>query len=237
MNVGPMRVALLCAGLASSISAAAQAQQHPALPGTFSGRVTFASDYIVRGFSLSNEGPAVQGSLDWESGTGIYAGIFGSSVEFGNDASAEIDFLAGYRGTADRLHYEIGAAYYWFPETIVPDQSFWDVHTDVGYDFGFGDVTLGIAYTTDDYGPLRKDATFYSGARIAVPIGEQLRLSAGVGHSWAEQRANYADWNAGATLQVYDWFSLDARYFDSDNTLICGTLCDSRFVMKISRAF
>lgn len=237
MNVGTIRAGLLCAGLATVISAPVQAQQAHPLPGTFSGNVTFVSDYIVRGFSLSNESPAVQGSLDWDSGAGLYAGVWGSSVEFGNDASAEIDFYTGYRGSIDRLHYEAGITYYWYPETIVAGQSFWDVHGDVGYDLGFSDLTVGAAYTTDDYGPLQNDATFYYKARIAVPVDEMLTLSAGAGYAVAEQRTNYSDWNAGATLQVYDWFALDARYFDSDNTLVCGTLCDARFVVKLSRSF
>lgn len=59
MNVGTIRAGLQCAGLATSIFAPAQAQQAHPLPGTFSGNVTFVSDYIVRGYSSSDEGPAV----------------------------------------------------------------------------------------------------------------------------------------------------------------------------------
>ena len=95
-------------------------------------------------------------------------------------------------------------------------------------------------------GPTRADllcaglagrSAFCNSAKIAIPVREKLSLSAGIGYSSAEQLTNYSDWNAGATLQVYDWLALDARYFDSDNTLICGTLCDARFVAKISRSF
>jgi uncharacterized protein (TIGR02001 family) len=230
-------VGLFVAGLASVVPTPVHAQQTNLLPGTFSGNVALVSDYIVRGISLSNQSPAIQGGFDWDSGVGVYTGIWGSSVEFGNDASAEIDFLAGYRGAIDAMHYELGFAYYWYPETIVAGQTFWDVHADVGYDFGFSDVTLGIAYTTDDYGPLNNDRTIYYKGKIALPVAEMMTISGSVGYSVTAGSTNYSDWNAGATFRVFDWFNLDARYFDSDNDMTCGTLCDARAVVKISRAF
>ena len=230
------RAGLFAAGLLCLLPATVHAQES-ALPGTFSGNVAFVSDYIVRGISLSNQNPAIQGGLDWDSGMGVYAGLWGSSVEFGNDASMELDVFTGYRGRVDALSYEIGATYYWYPETIEAGQSFWDVHVDVGYDFGAAAVTFGTAYTTDDYGPLLNDQTLYFSGKVAVPITDRFSISAGVGHSAMEDRPDYNDWNAGATLKVYDWFNVDARYFDSDYEAVCGTHCDARVVVKISRAF
>jgi uncharacterized protein (TIGR02001 family) len=237
MCANTLRLGLLVAGLAVLNPAQLRAQSASPLPGSFSGNVAIASDYIVRGLSLSNEDPAIQGGFDWDSGMGVYAGIWGSSVEFGNDASAEIDFFAGYRGAIDNLHYELGATYYWYPETTIAGQTFWDVHADVGYDFGFSDLTFGIAYTTDDYGPLLNDSTIYYRGRVAFPVAEMLTIGGGAGYSSAQGGTNYSDWNAGATFQVFDWFALDARYFDSDNDMTCGTLCDARVVVKVSRSF
>ncbi|MCC6913415.1 MAG: hypothetical protein IT566_06910 [Rhodospirillaceae bacterium] len=237
MYANALRAGLLASGFALVIPAHAHAQDTNPLPGTFTGNIAIVSDYIVRGISLSNQNPAIQGGLDWESGTGIYAGIWGSSVEFGNDASMEFDFFTGYRGRIDAFSYEIGATYYWYPETTVSGQSFWDVHVDAGYDFGPAAVNLGMAYTTDDYGPLLNDQTLYYSADVTVPVAEMMTISAGVGHSFMEDRVNYSDWNAGATFKVYDWFNLDARYYDTDAKAICGTHCDSRFVAKISRTF
>lgn len=228
---------LVVAGLAGIAPAQLNAQEAGVLPGAFSGNVVIVSDYIVRGISLSRQDPAIQGGLEWDSGMGAYAGVFGSSVEFGNDASAEIDFMAGYRGAIDQFHYKWGITYYWFPGTSVAGQSFWDVHADAGYDFGFSDLTFGVAYTTDDYGPLNGDQTFYYKATLALPVAEMMTLSGGAGYSVASRRANYSDWHAGANFKVRDWFNLDVRYFDSDNEAVCGTFCDARVVMKVSRAF
>jgi uncharacterized protein (TIGR02001 family) len=237
MSANVLRAGLLVAGLAVLNPAQSQAQSASPFPGTFTGNVAIVSDYIIRGVSLSNQSPAIQGGFDWDSGMGVYAGVWGSSVEFGNDASAEIDFLAGFRGAIDNLHYDVGGTYYWYPKTVVAGQSFWDVHADVGYDFSFTDVTLGIAYTTDDSSPFINDSTIYYRGRIVFPVAEMMTISGGAGYSSRQQRTNYSDWNAGATFNVYNWFDLDARYFDSDDVPVCGTLCDARFVVRISRSF
>ena len=233
MYANVIRAGLLAAGLVGFGLSDVRAQS----AGSFSGNMAIVSDYIVRGTSLSNQNPAIQGGFDWDSGMGVYAGLWGSSVEFGNDASAEFDFLAGYRGRFDNLHYEVGATYYWYPKTSVAGQSFWDVHADVGYDLGISDLTLGVAYTLDDYGPLRNDATLYYEAGIILPVAEMMTVSGGIGYSVAERRTNYSDWNAGVTFRVLNLFNFDVRYFDSDNDLICGALCNARAVVKISRTF
>jgi uncharacterized protein (TIGR02001 family) len=237
MYASTLRAGLFTAGLALSLPGHSHAQDASPLPGTFTGNIAIVSDYIIRGASLSNQNPAIQGGFDWDSGTGIYAGMWGSSVEFGNDASVEIDFFTGYRGRIDAFIYEIGASYYWYPKTIEAGQSFWDIHVDAGYDFGAATVTLGAAYTTDDYGPLLNDQTLYYSADVAIPLAELMTVSGGAGYSTTEGRANYSDWNVGTTFAVYDWFNLDARYFDSDNEDVCGTHCDSRFVVMVSRTF
>ncbi|MCP4271793.1 MAG: hypothetical protein GY781_07470, partial [Gammaproteobacteria bacterium] len=40
---------------------------------TFSGNVTFASEYVLRGVTQSDEGPVLQGSLGVSHDSGIYA--------------------------------------------------------------------------------------------------------------------------------------------------------------------
>ncbi len=237
MRTTATRGGILFAALALFPSHLHAAESNSVLPGSFSGNVAIVSDYIVRGMSLSNEDPAIQGGFDWDSGHGFYAGTWASSVEFGNDASAEIDFFAGYRRSIGAIKYELGIAYYWYPKTTTPGQSFWDVHADLGYDFGPFFAGVGLAYTTDDYGPLVSDQTIYYEAELVVPVAEMMTLSGSVGYSAAQYRPNYMDWDIGATFKAYDWFNLDIRYYDTDFAAVCGTLCDSRVVVKISRSF
>jgi len=77
------------------------------------------TDYNFRGISQSNHKPSTQAgfelrynsspSLQW------YSGISGESIDFPNDAAAEIDFYAGVRPTFDKLALDFGAWYYWYP--------------------------------------------------------------------------------------------------------------------------
>jgi hypothetical protein len=77
------------------------------------------TDYNFRGISQSNHKPSTQAgfelrynstpSLQW------YGGISGESIDFPNNAAAEIDFYAGVRPTFDKLALDFGAWYYWYP--------------------------------------------------------------------------------------------------------------------------
>jgi len=77
------------------------------------------TDYNFRGISQSNHKPSTQAgfelrynstpSLQW------YGGISGESINFPNNAAAEIDFYAGVRPTFDKLALDFGAWYYWYP--------------------------------------------------------------------------------------------------------------------------
>lgn len=62
-----------------------------------SGSVTLASDYRWRGISMSNNEPALQGSLMANNKNGTYLGVWASSTDINNGASIEADFMAGYR--------------------------------------------------------------------------------------------------------------------------------------------
>ena len=63
-----------------------------------SGSVAFVSDYVFRGISQSDGGPAVQGSLDWTNDM-FYAGVWGSSIDLGVGESMEFDLYVGVTPT------------------------------------------------------------------------------------------------------------------------------------------
>ena len=117
---------VLAVGLASSsVMAADMAVKAPPPaappPSPWDVVVTAAlmTDYNFRGISQSNHKPSTQAgfelrynstpSLQW------YGGISGESINFPNNAAAEIDFYAGVRPTFDKLALDFGAWYYWYP--------------------------------------------------------------------------------------------------------------------------
>ena len=71
------------------------------LPAMAEGEVSYnaalVSKYLWRGFDLSNEGPALQGGIDYEHESGFYAGAWASQYDFDEvDDGIEIDFYVGY---------------------------------------------------------------------------------------------------------------------------------------------
>jgi uncharacterized protein (TIGR02001 family) len=220
---------------------AVSAQESP-LPGTLTGNVALTNDYIFRGVTQTDHNVAVQGGLDWDTGMGFHFGTWASSLNFndGNNATTEVDLYGGYGGTIDNFSYDVGFMYYWYPgATNAAQYDMWEVYGKAGYDFGVATTSFGIAYTPDNT-ITNFDATYLS-AGVAVPLIDLLSVSANVGYYMLDNLKNATDWNVGATLKVYDWFDLDARYYDTDvaNNCQVGTkqYCDARFVVKVSRAF
>ena len=67
---------IACSILAAStiVSSVALAEESP-----FTGNISFTSNYIWRGFSLSNDNAAIQGGLDYNWDAGFYVGTWVST--------------------------------------------------------------------------------------------------------------------------------------------------------------
>jgi hypothetical protein len=103
--------------LAASLLSAAVAPALAADPAPFTGNITLASDYKFRGFTQTRYQPTLQGGFDYASKSGFYVGNWNSNVEQSlyNGASLEMDVYGGYKGTAGKLSYDVGAIYYAYP--------------------------------------------------------------------------------------------------------------------------
>jgi uncharacterized protein (TIGR02001 family) len=117
---------VLAAGLASSsVMAADMAVKAPPAaappPSPWDVVVTAAlmTDYNFRGITQSNHKPSTQAGFElrynWNSNWQSYGGISGESINFPNNAAAEIDFYGGIRPTFDKLALDFGAWYYYYP--------------------------------------------------------------------------------------------------------------------------
>lgn len=91
-----------------------------------------ASNYLWRGTSLSNEGAAVSGGVDYSHESGIYVGVWQSSEGFTN--SSETDVYAGFSGEAGDISYDVGFIKYMYPQDAT-DPDFDEVYFSVGYKF------------------------------------------------------------------------------------------------------
>lgn len=95
----------------------------PALAGDgpLSGNLSLTSNYLFRGISQTQDGPAVQGGIDYAHPSGFYVGTWASNVAWvkenglKDDNRLEIDLYGGYKGEAGPIAYDLGLIRYHYP--------------------------------------------------------------------------------------------------------------------------
>jgi uncharacterized protein (TIGR02001 family) len=205
---------LLSAALATTLLAAAATTQAET---EISGNVALTSDYKFRGISQSNEDVAIQGGFDlgWE--TGIYVGVWGSSVDFdtngfGFDGSLELDGYVGWAsdlGDSGNLGVDVGYMYYSYPGDEGDDGDYQEVY----FKLNLWDGTLGAVYSDDYYGGTGD--FYYLSGDYSFGLGENLSLDLHVGYNDLEKNGgflandtdSYVDYSAGisASWLAVDW--------------------------------
>ncbi len=105
----------------------------------FESNVALSSEYMWRGMTQSDGQAAVSGGFDISGESGAYFGVWGSNVEYGDDATMELDYYLGYAGeTEDGLSYDIGYLLYDFPGA---DYDAEEIYLGLGYSF------FGVTYS------------------------------------------------------------------------------------------
>ena len=78
----------------------------------FSGSLGYTSDYMWRGVSQSAGSGAMQVDLMLEK-NGLYGGVWASQVDFGDEATYEMDLYAGYElSLSDKWSIDVGVIQY-----------------------------------------------------------------------------------------------------------------------------
>ena len=129
LRAGLLGPFILTAGLVGAQAARAQ-------DSGLSATATVTSDYRFRGVSQSGLDPAVQGSVDYdEASSGLYAGIWGSTVRGLAGADAEVDLYAGLsRTTASGWRWGLGGYGYFYPGA--DHLSYGEATAELGYTLG-----------------------------------------------------------------------------------------------------
>ncbi len=215
--------------------------QADGLPGTFTANLNLTSDYAFRGISLSDEGPALQGSIDWGwEPAGVYAGAWASTVDL-EDASLEIDFYAGLNGVKNDFTWDLGAIYYAYPGADSDlDYDYWELALAGGYDFNLFAVSTALNFSPDYFG--ETGASLYPAAYLSVPLPHGFTVTGSMGYLLANaddnEIGNYADWSLGMT---FDLEGLDAGIKYKDTSLEdpqdCDDGCDGRVIFNIGKTF
>lgn len=195
-----------------SAAAPALAQDEPKTF-TVSGGATLVTDYRFRGISQTDKDFAIQGTFTVAHESGIYASVWGSSIDdyVAAGGDQEVDLIVGFKKTFGGTTIDVGGLYYYFPGSskIVPgtNSDFLELYGSVSQ--GFGPVTgkVMVAYAPKsaalDIG-LGKEDNFYGNVSLSGGIPDTgVSLSAGIGRTFTRSFLSggikYTDWNVGAT--------------------------------------
>jgi uncharacterized protein (TIGR02001 family) len=236
MHKFSLKTSLLAVALSSaaiSTPAMAQDSAEEAKPITVSGSVTVVSDYRFRGISQSDKNFAVQGAVTVTHESGVYAGVWGSSIDdvIAAGSDQEIDLIAGFKKSFGDTTVDVGGIYYYYPGSaqITPgyNSDFLEFYGSVAQAFGPVTAKLGASYapsqTALDYG-FGKEDNFYLNAGLSSTIPDTgVGLSATIGRTFTRSflsgGVKYWDWSLGATYTTGP-VTFGASYVDTNATTI-----------------
>ncbi|MEO7187119.1 MAG: TorF family putative porin [Sphingomicrobium sp.] len=127
-------------------SAAAQAASEDT-GSAVSASIELVSDYRFRGVSLSNRKPALQAGAEYSHSSGLFAGVWGSTLAETGGANAEVDVYVGYSGSAAGLSYTVTAAKYMYPGAT--GLAYLELQSEVEAPLGPVTALLEVAYTPE----------------------------------------------------------------------------------------
>ncbi|WP_133182129.1 TorF family putative porin [Shewanella decolorationis] len=199
--------------------------------------VKVASDYLFNGVSQTQEDPALQASFDWAGDSGLYAGIWGSNVDFGEGTDLEADAYVGYYfALTDAINLDIGIAQYTYHgEGFSSDYNYAESYAK----FNYANTNLNFWYSWDYFG---------TGAGHAIvmvvqsfPINDDLSFDISADYSksldsdkweWETDDDAYIHWRVTAN---YSWSGWDftAGYEDTD----LETYGEGTFLVTVARTF
>jgi uncharacterized protein (TIGR02001 family) len=220
---------ILAAAAAAMLASGAQAAELGGL--TLSGDVTIVSDYRFRGYSLSNEEPALQGGVTLSAPSGFYAGVWASTIdEYGTDADGdgakiEIDTTVGYAGEAYGWGFDVAAVRYNYPDAS--DVSYWELPVSISRVIGPLTFTAGGAYVPEQDNTGDQDNVYvYGQTAVELPTTHPVTVSASLGHEDGAFADSKLDWSVGAST-AFGPLNVGLTYVDADAPGVSGAVVAS----------
>lgn len=227
-------------------------------PHSLSGNIALTSDYVFRGVSQTQNGPAIQGGFDYSHASGFYAGTWASNVAwveeggYKNDSSMEIDLYGGYRGSAGDIGYDVGLITYYYPGDQVAGSNDPDT-TEVYLGASWKFLSVKYSHTVSDrfvgWGTTATNGktrgSYYLELNGSYDLGDGWGVLGHVGHQDVKDNndASYTDWKVGVTKDI-GYGVVTLAYSDTDAELTpTGYLwagekvADGRFFLSFSKTF
>lgn len=240
------RTLLIAATMLSTtvMPAFAQQQDKGLLPpgwGDLSANLGVYSDYRYRGISQTDEKPALQGGLDWTHDSGVYAGIWGSNVDFA-DADVEVDLYTGYAFDQGPYNIDVGVIGYFYPGAADSrDYDYYEGKLAVSRSVGTINTMGALHYSPDNFGS-SGDAVYASFGADAPIMDTGFTIAGSAGYQWIDDEVafgapDYADWSVGISYDLYG-FDLGLKYTDTNiSDRRCNDICDATAIFSVTRSF
>lgn len=242
-NIGFATVTLL------AVNSAANAEEYiDGVPLDFSFNAAWVSDYRFRGVAQSDEKPALQLGADAVyslEGFDLYAGIWGSQVDFndGDEARIEIDYYGGLAFELADFAFDVGTIYYTYPSASdALNYDFLEYTASVGYEYEGLFASYSLNYSPEYFG--KSGDAYYNKASLEYSFYPALTFSGYVGRQSIEDNAaflldDYTDWGIGATYEIEDLFDVSLNFITTNlSDAKCGSdNCDSTLVLSVSKSF
>nr|VFJ54720.1 MAG: conserved hypothetical protein [Candidatus Kentron sp. FW] len=223
----------------------------------FSGNASITTDYLFRGVTQTNEGPAIQGGFDFTHvPSGFYLGTWASSVEFNSknntdDSSIEMDLYGGIGGEfSNGLSWDVGGIFYYYPdqnEDSGADYDCLEVYGGLGYTFAGSTLepTVGIKFSySDDYFGEDGDSLYSEGSLdLSLPKDFGLGFHMGFldvdGGKTNTNGFSYAHTSMALSKKLagFDFDLSYSRMFDSDDCPATDKGFCKAVVFSASRSF
>lgn len=201
----------------------------------WSGSLAAVSDYRYRGYSLSDEQPALQAELTYTTGGGWYADAFTSTIDEyagpgdAHGATVELDFSLGRGFSGLGLDWDLAAAVYTYPGAS--GLSYWEVPVSASKTWGALTGTAGFEYAPAQEATGDQDNRYLYLAADWAPESWPVAVNASLGLEDGAFADNKLDWAIGVSRDVGP-VSLQLQYIDADAPGIDGAL-----VASLTKAF
>ena len=209
--------------------------------GTISANAALTTDYYFRGISQTLNDGAVQGGFDWAHDSGVYAGVWASNIDFGDEANIEVDTYLGFAN-------DIGDSGFSYDVNVLRYN-----YDDVDYDTNEYTIALSYSYFTaaykysDDWLGSDESSNYVSlGFEYDLPADFALSISVGNSFGDAYDKNtdidfDYIDYKIGISRDYYG-LSWDLSYVGNDlNSKECAayvsgkSICDDKLILTVSK--
>jgi uncharacterized protein (TIGR02001 family) len=221
-------------GLMLAAATPAMAQETAPPPAfTVNGSATVVSDYRFRGISQTNLKAAVQGGLSITHSSGVYASVWGSSIDdyIANGSDQEMDLVLGYSHTfKSGVKIDGGVLYYYYPGGGHAPTDFFEPYVDISATFGPATAKITANYAPKSnalsVGAGKEDNLYLAGdLSVAIPktpIGLTAHFGHTFGPSYLSIGDEYSDWSLGANV-TWNHITAGISYVDTSKDAFLGT--------------